>query len=133
MTWFSSIIKPEFFEINDIKKQIFRKENPINRQNTICSICGFLLDINVGWFDFIVKCEHLFPNNINSGDELEEMDVETEEKYTGIIYRPLEYYPLFEKAIKNGDICDEVRSFLLENLKECYSTIGELREDICHV
>ena len=39
----------KFFEIDDIKKQIFRKENPINKQSTICSICGFPLDIeNVG-------------------------------------------------------------------------------------
>ena len=75
----------------------------------------------------------MFPSNIYSGDELEEMDIETQEKYTGIIYISLEYYPLFEKAIKNGDICDEVRSFLLADLNECYSTIGELREDICHV
>ena len=55
--WFSIIIKPKFFEINSIKKQICRKENPIKKEETVCSICGFLLDVdNVRWFDFIVKC-----------------------------------------------------------------------------
>ena len=58
--WFSRIIKPKFFEIDSIKKQIYRKENPVKKQETVCSISGFLLDVdNVGWFDFIVKCEHL--------------------------------------------------------------------------
>ena len=28
--WFSKIIKPKFFELDDIKKQIFLKENPIS-------------------------------------------------------------------------------------------------------
>ena len=78
-------------------------------------------------------CEHLFLRNIYFADELEKMDIETEEKYTEIINRLLEYYPLFETAIEDGDICDEVRSFLIEDLNECYSTIKGLREDICHV
>ena len=56
-------------------------------------------------------CEHLFLRNIYFADELEKMDIETEEKYTEIIYRLLEYYPLFETAIEDADICDEVRSF----------------------
>ena len=55
--WFSIIIKPKFFEIDSIKKQIYSKENPIKKEETVCSICGFLLDVdNVRWFDFIVKC-----------------------------------------------------------------------------
>ena len=74
----------------------------------------------------------MFFRNIYFADELEKMDIETEQKYTEIIYRLLEYYPLFEKAIEDGDICDEVRSFLIEDLNECYSTIKELKEDICH-
>ena len=40
------------------------------------------------------------------------------------------YYPLFEKAIEDGDICDEVRIFLVEDLNDCYTIIKELREDI---
>ena len=43
--WFSNVIKPKFFELNGIKKQIFIKENPIVPSKTTCSICGFLLDV----------------------------------------------------------------------------------------
>ena len=74
----------------------------------------------------------MFLRNIYSADELEKFDIETEEKYTEIIYRLLEYYPLFEKAIE-GDICNEVRSLLVEDLNDCYSMLKELREDIYHV
>ena len=49
------------------------------------------------------------------------MEIETEEKYNGTIYRLLEDYPLFEKALSDGDICDEVRNFLAEDLDACYS------------
>ena len=44
--WFSKIIKPKFFELDDIKKQIFLKENPINPSKTICSIYRFLLNVD---------------------------------------------------------------------------------------
>ena len=39
--WFSIAIKPKYFELGDIKKQIFMKENPILNSKTVCSICGF--------------------------------------------------------------------------------------------
>ena len=61
------------------------------------------------------------------------MEIETEEKYSDTIYRLLEYYPLFEKALDDGDICDEVRNFLAEDLDDCYSTLKELKDDILHV
>ena len=61
------------------------------------------------------------------------MEIETEEKYSGTIYRLLEDYPLFEKALSDGDICDEVRNFLAEDLDACYSTLKELKDDILHV
>ena len=90
-----------------IKKQISFKENTIADSNTKCSICGFLLDVEGGdWFDFAVKCEHLFLRNIYSFDDLKQMDTETEEKYTEIIHRLLEFYLLFEKAHSNGDVAD---------------------------
>ena len=56
------------------------------------------------------------------------MDIETEEKYTEIVHRLLEFYLLFEKAHSNGDVADEVRNFLLEDLNDCYSTLLELKE-----
>ena len=63
--WFSNTIKPKLFYLNDIKKQIFIKKNPIVPSKTICFICGFLLDVHAReehkrWYDFIVECEHLF-------------------------------------------------------------------------
>ena len=57
--WFSSILKPKFLEVDTIKKQSYKKENPIDKQKTICSICSFLLDVNSGgWIDFVVRCEY---------------------------------------------------------------------------
>ena len=96
--WFSRIIKLNFFEIDDIKKQIYKKKNPINKTKTICSICGFPLSIDSArWFDFIVKCKQLFLRNIYSFHELKTMDIETEEKYRETTYTLFEYYALFEK------------------------------------
>ena len=40
--WFSSILKPKFLKVDIIKKQAYRKENPIDKQKAICSICSFL-------------------------------------------------------------------------------------------
>ena len=77
-------------------------------------------------FDFIIKCEHLFLSNIYSVDKLEKMDLETEEKYPEIIYRLMEYYPLFENAAEDGDdICEKVTSFLVEDLNDCYFMLQE--------
>ena len=133
--WFSRIIKPKFFELDDIKKQIYLKENPIDQSKTICSVCGFLLNVDgEGWFDFVLKCEHLFLRNIYTFDDLKKkMEIETEEKYSDTIYRLLQDYPLFEKALSDGDICDEVRNFLAEDLDACYSTLKELKDNILHV
>ena len=69
--WFKNKIKENFLELNDIKKQIFIKENPIVPSKTICCVGGFLLDIessgeNERWYDFIVEREHLFIRNIYS-------------------------------------------------------------------
>ena len=61
------------------------------------------------------------------------MDIESAEKCTEIVHRLLKFYPLFEKAPGNGDVADEVRNFLLEDLDECYSTLLELKNEIQHV
>ena len=61
------------------------------------------------------------------------MEIETEEKYTEIVQRLLEFYPLFEKALDDGDVADEVRNFLLEDSDDCYSTLHEPKEEIHHV
>ena len=69
--WFSYTIKPRFFELNDIKKQIFMKENPIIPKKTMCSLCVFSLNVEEeSWYDFVVECEHLFLRNTYSEEEL---------------------------------------------------------------
>lgn len=42
------------------------------------------------------------------------MDIETEEKYSDILYRLLKFYPQFEKALHDGDVSDEVHNFWLK-------------------
>ena len=80
--WFSRIIKPKFFELDDIQKQIFMKKNLIVNSKAICLICGLLQDVEGdSWFEFVVKCEHLSLRNIYTSNELKQIDIETEEKY----------------------------------------------------
>ena len=92
-------------------------------------MCGFPLNMESdGWFDFVVKCKHLFLSNIYYFDELQHI-----EKYIEILYRLLEFYPLFETVLDDGHVSDEVRNFLVEDLSDCYETFNELRNDIQHV
>ena len=44
--WFSDTIKSKFLDLNDIKKQNFIKENSFIPSKTVCSICGFMLDVH---------------------------------------------------------------------------------------
>ena len=48
------------------------------------------------------------------------MVIETWEKYSEILCRLSEFYPLFEKALDDGGVSDEVRDFLIEDLDEFY-------------
>ena len=63
--WISDTVKSKFLDLTDIKKQIFMKENPFVPSKTICSICGFLLDVHTRgehkrWYDFIVEYKNFF-------------------------------------------------------------------------
>ena len=74
--WFSNATKPKFIEVNDIKKQVFVKENTIVLSKTTCSICWFLLDVqaeseNKRWYNFIVECECLLLRNIYNNTDLQ--------------------------------------------------------------
>ena len=51
------------------------------------------------------------------------MDIETTEKYHQIIDRLFELYPMFEKALDDGDMSDEFKKFMLEDLENCYTTL----------
>ena len=95
--WFSNRIKPTFFELDDIHKQIFIKENPIVLSETPCSICGFLLDVEAEgkhkrWYDFIVECEYLFLRNIYSDTDLQNMKIDSIEKYYEIFDRLVDLF-----------------------------------------
>ena len=85
------------------------------------------------WYDFIIECEHLFLRNIYSSTDLKEMDIDTTEKYCDIIYRLLELSPMFERALNNGDMSDEFKNFMMEDLENVYTTLSELKEDIDHI
>ena len=63
--WFSDTTKSKYLNLNDIRKQIFIKKNLIVPFKSVCSICGFLVDVDAEgehtqWHSFIVGCEHLF-------------------------------------------------------------------------
>ena len=58
--WFSNTIKSKSLDINNVKKQIFIKKNPILPSKTICYNCGFSFDAGASgeikkWNDFIVE------------------------------------------------------------------------------
>ena len=132
--WFGKIIKPKFFEIDYDKKQDFRKKNPV-KSDTVFYLCDFLLvaDSEKGWFDFVVRCEYLFLNNIYSYNDLKQMNIENQKNYEEILLKLIEFYLLFENALQDGELCDEVRDFMLEDLNNCYSTFQDLREEIDHI
>ena len=116
-----------------LKNRNSGKINPLGK-NSLCCLCDFPLpaDSEKVWFDFVVRCEYLFLRNIYLYEDLKQLNIENEENYENIIRRLIEYYPLFENAIQEGDMRDEVMSFLLEDLSNCYSTLEELRKEIDH-
>ena len=116
----------------------YNKENPIDKQKTICSICGFLLDVNNGgWIDFVIRCEYLLLKNIYSYEELEKIKIGSEEKFFVVVRRVFEYYPIFEETLQDCDeydqISDRVQDFLVEYLDDAYNDSKELRENIANI
>ena len=79
----------------------FSKGNPVG-SNTVCYLCDFpfVADIEKGWFDFVVGCEYLFLKNIYTYDDLKQINIENEENYEEILLRLIQFYPLFENALK---------------------------------
>ena len=64
---------------------------------TPCSICGFLLDVEAEgkhkrWYDFIVECEYLFLRNIYSDTDLQNMKIDSIEKYYEIFDRLVDLF-----------------------------------------
>ena len=80
--WFNDVFKSRFNELDEIEKQLFTKNNPIDWSQQTCVICGFELatgtchghdsDKLTTCFDFTMRREHLFPGNIYSFEELKQ-------------------------------------------------------------
>ena len=49
-----------------------------------------------------------------------------------LLIRLFEVYPTFERVL-DGDMCNECRDFLAEELHDCYPTLSELKDDIHHI
>ena len=105
------------------------------KSDTVCYLCDFPLvaDSEKGWFDFVVKCEYLFLNNIYLYNDLKQMNIENQKKYEETLRKLIGFYPLFENALQGGKLCDKVTDFMLEDLNNCYSTCQDLREEIDHI
>ena len=103
--------------------------------STVCYLCDFPLvaDSEKGWFDFVVGCEYLFLKNIYTYDDLKQMNIENEENYEEILGRLIQFYPLFENALQEGELSNKLRNFILEDLDNNYSSLQDLREEIDHI
>lgn len=93
----------------------------------------YLLMQKVGWFDFLVVCKYLCLRNIYSYGELKQMNIENKEQYSEILQRLIEFYLSFESVLQEGDMTDEVRNFILEDLNGNYETLQDLTEDINYI
>ena len=127
--WFNSTIKPKFFEIDSLIKMDWRQKNSVTYQ-TKCTICDFPLaaEAKNGWFEHVVKAEHLFLKNIYSNEEMKK--IVGIESHKEIIYCLFDLHSYFEVARQDGVITDEIRDFILEDLSGCYETFQDLRKDI---
>ena len=140
--WFSNTIKPKFLELNDIKKQMFIKENPPVSSKTTCCVCGFLLDTQAcrehkRWYDFIVQREHLFIRNIYTEDELGKMETTKDLcNYYDSFKKSIELVPIMEQALECPQWIKEkekLEEFMGEDLNNVYAHLGEVKEAIDEV
>ena len=40
---------------------------------------------------------------------------------------------MFERALDNGDMPDEFKNFMMEDLENVYTTLSKVKEDIDHI
>ena len=55
------------------------------------------------------------------------MKIVNEKYYEEILLRLIEFCPLFDNALQEGELCDEVRYFFFEDLDNCYPTFQNFR------
>ena len=106
--WFYNRIKSKFVELDYIRRQNYRKANPVVPSETTCSICRVLLDENAviehkSWYNFIVEWEHLLLRNIYNSTDLEKTDIA---KFIQALY------PDLENALGGEDLSEELPVFL---------------------
>ena len=68
------------------------------------------------------------------------MNIENEKKYSEVVYKMLEYYPIFEEALEDCDehdeVCEQVKDFLVDCLDDDdddFDNLKELRDNIDHI
>ena len=144
--WFYDIFKSRLNELDEINKQLFTRNNPIDWSHETCVICGFKLatgirhdhnhdNLTTG-YDFTVTKEHIFLRNIYSSQELKQSkNIKDLEYY----YRAFDYFLhgtlLLDKSYnKNSEIeffdHGNMARFLDETLDLQYFSFLELYETI---
>ena len=83
--WFNCTLKSKFLELDEIQKQIFTKENPIDFSKTYCCICGFKPSTSAkeghkkvqnltNCYDFTVQQKYLLIRNNYEYEDLSQME-----------------------------------------------------------
>ena len=144
--WFNDIFKSRFNELDELKKQKFIRENPIDWSNQKCVISDLKLAISLSegyqkteklttWYDFTIQKEHLFLKNIFSYDELKKPEnVSTLENFYRAFDLFLHVFVLLNKYYnKNSNIedvnHDVMKIFLETTLNSKYNSFLELCKD----
>ena len=107
--WLADKYFKRFKVIDFFKKQTFRRENIINRDETKCVICGLCLltavsdlpgDKITTYLDFVVQKEHAFTRNIFHQHELKQsIPISTIENYHKSFRKVLQWPLCYRRAI----------------------------------
>ena len=140
--WFKQLIISKFLELDNIKKEIFVKENPISPSKTNCFVCGFLLDIEGScsneddkktWYDFVGEKEHLFIRNVYSKQELADMEnISNIEDFHKVFGRFVKIVMLLEKYLYKPRVGKDslLEEFFRYDLTDEFCHLGEIRNTI---
>ena len=61
------------------------------------------------------------------------MKIDDIEEYYQIIDRLVKVFPEVENALGRGDMSEEFKNFLLEDLNDQYPTLRKMKDDINHI
>ena len=102
-------------ELDLLWKQRFKRENPIDWNETNCAICGFCLPTAASNFpsekittflDFVIEKEHSFIRNIFDHDELKwSKNIKTLEKYDASFKKMLRIVALLNTNYSKKMLC----------------------------